>query len=153
MTKIYHAFTKYHSTIYMFGDTYQSDPVEKGSQCHYDYFSSVAISVMCLRRVQMKYKEGCSRYDTKTRDMLTKFLETGKVTAKFADRKPLFKNICYLNSTRQKVTKECGDRFTVDKQSHDVEFIYDGEKKLYPVCPGMPMLATTNRNHETKFII
>ena len=39
----------------------------------------------------MKYKEGCSCYDIKTKEMLTKFLETGKVTAKFADREPLYK--------------------------------------------------------------
>lgn len=90
------------------------------------------------------YKEGCVRYDIKTRDMLTKFLETGKLAAKFADRKPLFKNICYLNSTRQKVTKECCDRFTEGKQSHDVEFIYDGKKELCPVCARMLMLATNN---------
>lgn len=31
MTKIYQAFTKYHNTIYMFGDKNQCDPVEKGS--------------------------------------------------------------------------------------------------------------------------
>ena len=31
MTKIYHAFTKYHITVFMFGDTNQRDPVEKGS--------------------------------------------------------------------------------------------------------------------------
>lgn len=99
---------------------------------------------MCPRRVQMKYKEGCARYDIKRRDTLTKFLETGKVAAKFADRKPLFKNICYLNSTRQKVTKECCDRFTKGKQSYEVEFIYDGRKEVYPVCAEMPMLATTN---------
>ena len=91
VSKIYQAFTKYDNTVFMFGDTNQCDPVEKGRRIHYNYFDSVAISEMCPRRVQMKYKEGCSRYDIKTKDMLTKFLETGKVTAKFADRKPLYK--------------------------------------------------------------
>ena len=86
----------------------------------------------------------CARYDIKTRDILTKFLEIGKVTAEFADRKPLYKNICYLNSTRQKVTKECCDRFTEGKQSYEVEFIYDGKKEVYPVCARMPVLVTTN---------
>lgn len=76
----------------------------------------------------MKYKEGCPRYDSKTRDILTTFLETGKVTVKFADRKPLYKNICYLHSTRQKVTKECCDGFTADKQSYEEELIYDSNK-------------------------
>ena len=66
------------------------------------------------------------------------------MTAEFADRKPLYKNICYLNSTRQKVTKECCDRFTEGKQSYEVEFIYDGKKEVYPVCARMPVLVTTN---------
>ena len=57
----------------------------------------------------MKYKEGCSRYDIKTKDTLTKFPETGKVPTKFAEREPLYKNICYLNSTRQKATRDCCD--------------------------------------------
>ena len=148
MSKIYQAFTKYHNTVFMFGDTNQCDPVEKGRRIHYNYFDSVAISEMCPRRVQMKYKEGCSRYDTKTKDMLTKFLETGKVTAKFAEREPLYKNICYLNSTRQNVTRDCCERFIVDKTCYEVTFIYDGNKETYPVCSGMPVLATTNLKTE-----
>ena len=54
MSKIYQAFTKYHNTVFMFGDTNQCDPVEQGRRRHYDYFDSVAISEMCPRRVQMK---------------------------------------------------------------------------------------------------
>ena len=53
-----------------------------------------------------------------------------------------------MNSTRQKVTKDCCDRFTEGKQSFEVEFIYDGNKELYPVCFGMPVLATTNLKSE-----
>ena len=53
-----------------------------------------------------------------------------------------------MNSTRQKVTKDCCDRFTEGKQSFEVEFIYDGNKELYPVCLGMPVLATTNLKSE-----
>ena len=63
MTKIYQAFTKYHNTIYMFGDTNQCDPVEDGSQIPHDHFTSVSTSEMCPRRVEMKYKEGCVRFD------------------------------------------------------------------------------------------
>ena len=99
----------------------------------------------------MKYKEGCPRYDSKTRDILTTSLETGKVTVKFADRKPLYKNICYLHSTRQKVTKECCDRFTADKQSYEEKLIYDSSKEVYQVCAGMPVLATTNLKTEENY--
>lgn len=96
----------------------------------------------------MKNKEGCSRYDIKTKDMLTKFLETGKVTAKFADRKPLYKNICYLNSTRQNVTRDCCERFTAGKTCYKIEFVYDGNEETYPVCAEMPVLATINLKTE-----
>lgn len=123
-------------------------PCWKGRRIHYDYFDSVAVSKTCPRRVQMKYKEGCSRYDSKTKNMLKRFLETGGVTAKFAEREPPYKNICYLNSTRQKVTLDCCDWFTADKPSFAVEFIYDGNKEVYLVCAGMPVLATTNLKSE-----
>lgn len=148
MSKIYQAFTKYHNSVFMFGDTNQCDPVEKGRRICYDYFKSVAISEICPRRVQMKYKEGCSRYDSKTKDRLTKFLETGKVSAKFADRKPLYKNICYLNSTRQKVTRDCCERFTAGKTCYEVTFVYDGNKEVYPVSAEMPVLVTSNLKSE-----
>ena len=110
ITKIYQAFTKYHNTTYMFGETNQCDPAEKGSQIYHDYFTSVPISEMCFRRVEMKYKEGCVRYDEQARDVLTKFLETGKVTGKFSPGGQYYKNICYLNKTRKKVTRECCNR-------------------------------------------
>ena len=69
MTKLYHAFTKYKLTIYMFGDTNQCDPVEP-TDMFYDYFKSVPITEMCPRRVKMKYIEDNARYDPQTRDLL-----------------------------------------------------------------------------------
>lgn len=39
----------------MFGDTNQCEPVEDGSQVHYDYFRSRAISEMCPERVKILY--------------------------------------------------------------------------------------------------
>lgn len=57
MTKLYEAFTKFGSTIYMFGDTNQCDPVEKPSTIHYDYFKSVTIREMCPERIEMEYIE------------------------------------------------------------------------------------------------
>lgn len=63
MNKIYQAFTNCKLTIYMFGDINQCDPVENGSQVHHDYFTSVAISEMCPKRVELKYKEVCACYD------------------------------------------------------------------------------------------
>ena len=81
----------------------------------------------------MKYKEGCVRYDEQTRDVLTRFLETGKVKGKFVPRGQYYKNICYLNKTRQKVTRECCDRFVEDKESCEVDFLYNSKRKRYSV--------------------
>ena len=76
MTKIYQASIKYHNTIYLFGDTNQCDPVEKSSQMLYNYLESETIKKKkCPDRVKLEYIEGCSRYDTKTRDTLRKFLK------------------------------------------------------------------------------
>lgn len=80
--------------------------------------------------------------------MLTKFLDTGIVSAKFADRKPLYKNICYLNSTREKVTRDCCERFTAGKTCYEVTFVYDGNKEVYPASAEMPVLVTTNLKSE-----
>ena len=45
-TKIYEAFTKYNNTIYMFGDPNQCEPIESGSQIHYNYLDSKTIREM-----------------------------------------------------------------------------------------------------------
>jgi len=43
MTKIYEAFILYQNTIYLFGDYNQINPVESGSQIHYNYDLSKTI--------------------------------------------------------------------------------------------------------------
>lgn len=118
---------------------------------HHDYFISMAISEMCRKRIELLYKEGYARYDNQTRDMLTKFLDTGKVEACFAPRGHYYKNICYLNKTQQKVTKECCDRFVEDKVSHEVTFKYNGKSETYKIAVGMPMLVTQNLKNENLF--
>ena len=82
MTKLYQAFTKYKLTIYMCSDTNQCDTVEP-TDMFYDYFKSVPISEMCPRHVKMKYIEDNARYDPQTRDLLTEFLNSGKLKHNF----------------------------------------------------------------------
>lgn len=95
MTKLYHAFTKFGSTIYMFGDIKQCDRVEKPSKIHHNYFKSESIKQMCPGQIEMKYIEGeKSRYDIPTKTMLTEFLITGTVSHKFQAKKPSYHNIC-----------------------------------------------------------
>ena len=151
MTMLYQAFAKYHLTIYMFGDTTQCDPVEAGSKIHYDYFQSVPVSEMCPKRVEMKYIPGATRYDSQTRDLLAKFLKSGTVDHKFEPRIPSYYNICYLNSTRKKVTEKCCDRFVENQNYHDVDFKYQGVLECYKVCTGMPMLVTQNLKDKDLF--
>ena len=106
MTKMYHAFTKFVSTIYMFGATNQCDPVEKPSKIYYDYFKSVSIKQMCPGRIEMKYIEGeKSRYDIPTKNVLTEFLNTGTISHKFPPKKPSYHNICYLNKLGEESLK------------------------------------------------
>ena len=93
MTKIYQAFSKYCNTVYLFGDKNQCNPVEGHSQIHYNYFTSKTIMDMCPERVKLEYIEGCSRYDTKTREKLTKFLKTGKIQPEFPAIGKYYKNI------------------------------------------------------------
>lgn len=73
--KIYQPYTKYHNTVYMFGDTNQYDPVEDGSQIRYDYMSSVTMKEMCPNRQYLEYTKDSSRYDKKTYSILDKFQE------------------------------------------------------------------------------
>ena len=71
MTKIYQAFSKYCNTVCLLGDINQCNIVDDHSQIYYNYFKSETITEMCPKRVKLEYIEGFSRYNTKTRDMLT----------------------------------------------------------------------------------
>lgn len=96
MTKVYEPFTKYKLTTYMFGDTNQCDPVEL-RQVHYDYNTSIPVSEMCPKRVEMKYIERYARYDPQTKYLLTKFLNKGIVEHQFEPRQEFDINACYKN--------------------------------------------------------
>ena len=145
MTKIYHEYIKYNNTVYMFGDPNQCEPVEGGSQIHYNYLESKTVREMCPRIETLQYIEKSCRYDKRTHEMLKTFLKHGKISTYFQpiDQK-LYKNICYLNSTRIKVNTDCCNQFTKDKRYETVEFNYDNKKETYKVCQNMPVLATMN---------
>lgn len=63
MSLIYKIFIDFKNTIYLFGDSNQCDPVEKGSQIHYDYIYSRTVNQMCPTRKKLEYIEKSSRYD------------------------------------------------------------------------------------------
>ena len=146
MTKIYEAYNKFNNTIYMFGDPNQCEPVEPGSQIHYNYLLSKSIQEMCPKTKTLEYIEKSCRYDKTTHVMLSKFLKTGRISTYFEPIGKYYKNICYLNSTRAKVTYECCDRFIKenDKNYTVVDFKYNSKKETYNICEGMPVLATQN---------
>ena len=54
----------------------------------------------------MEYIEKSSRYDKKTYLILEKVLPTSTVKNTFSPIGQYYKNICYLNKTRRRVTKE-----------------------------------------------
>ena len=145
ITKIYHEYIKYNITVYMYGDPNQCEPVEGGSQIHYDYLESKTINEMCPKVETLKYIEKSCKYDRKTHEMLKTFLKHGKISTYFQPiDKKLYKNICYLNSTRIKVNTDCCDQFAKDKRYETVEFKYDNRKETYKVCQNMPIMATQN---------
>ena len=139
VTQIYQAFSKYCNTIYMFGDVNQCDPIEGHSQVHYDYHTSKTIMEMCP----------CSRYDTQTRDMLTKFLKTGKVRPEFPAIGKYYRNIYYLNKTRKIVTETCCKEFVNDKNHYEVK--YNGKMERYKVAVDMPVIVTQNLKRDCMF--
>ena len=54
---------------------------------------------MCPKRVKMKYKLECARYDTPKKEFLDKFLQTYKIEETMLLPQPSYTNICYLNKT------------------------------------------------------
>ena len=150
MTKLYQAFTKYKLTIYMFGDTNQCDPVEP-TDMFYDYFTSIPISEMYPRCVEMKYIEENARYDPQTRDLLPKFLKSGSIKHQFQPPQDSYHNICYLNKTRRHVTQECCNKFTENLEYYEIDFKYQGHREKYRVSIGMPMLVTQNMRNKDMF--
>ena len=144
MTKIYQAYTLFNNTIYMFGDPNQCEPVEAGSQIHYDYLGSNTVREMCPRIKTLQYIEKSCRYEKQTHKMLDTFLKHGKVSAYFQPIEKLYKNICYLNSTRVRINTECCNQFTKGKRYVTVDFKYNKKKETYKVCQHMPLLATQN---------
>ena len=145
MTKIYNEYLKNGNRVYMYGDLNQCSPVEGGSQINYDYLESKPVREMCPKIETLEYIEKSCRYDKQTHEMLKTFLKLGKISTYFQPiDKKLYKNICYLNSTRIKVNTECCNQFTKDKRYETVDFKYDNKKETYKVCQNMPVLATTN---------
>ena len=63
----------------------------------------------------------------------------------------LYKNICYLNSTRIKISNECCNRFTKNEEYKTVDFSYNNKKESYKVCKGMPVIATQNLKDKNIF--
>ena len=57
----------------------------------------------CPDRVKLEYIEGCSRYDTKTRDTLRKFLKIWKVQPNFPAIGKYYRNIYCISTKREKL--------------------------------------------------
>ena len=145
MNMIYNAFIKYDITVYMFGDSNQTNPVENNTSVIYDYTKSSAIRQMCPELIQLEYIKGVSRYDDKMNELLTHFLKTDKIKHKFkAINDTIMKHICYLNKTRKQINTMCCDQFSEGNEYHELEFKYNDKIEKYKICKDMPVLATQN---------
>jgi hypothetical protein len=139
--------------IYLFGDSNQCDPVEGGPRISYKYTTSPAVAEM-YDTVVLDYKSETGRYCEKTKRMLQWFLKKRKAPRNLAKTdESLMVNICYLNSTKRKVTSRCCKAF-VDKHKRKptvFEFQYMGKTETCPICRGMPVIATTNIKESNMF--
>ena len=145
MTLLYQAFTKHDITVIMSGDNEQCNPINKNGLLHYDYFNdSISVSEICPGRDEMKYIEGSARYDKETKAILDNFLRYKNLKHKFKPIEDYYKNICYTNKTRRRVIADCCPKFVQEKNSHEVNFVYDTNLEKYKVCVGTPVIATTN---------
>ena len=150
ITLLYQAFTKYDITIIMSGDTNQCEPINNTKSIRHNYFTSKSVSEMCPNHIEMKYIEGSTRYDNERRVMLNNFLKYKNLRHKFQPIGSYYKNICWLNDTRRKVTEDCCNRFVENKDSYDINFKYKSRIEKYKVCEGMPVIATQNmKKHDT----
>ena len=73
----------FNNTFYMFGDYNQCEPVEAGSQIHYEYLRSKTIQQM--RSKKRLYNTLKAHPDTtkKAHEMLAKILKTGRISTYF----------------------------------------------------------------------
>lgn len=144
ITMLYNAFTKCDITVIMSGDINQCEPINNAKSRRHHYFESQSVYEMCPNRIEMKYIKGSARYDIETRNMLGNFLT-------FKNIRKYFKNICWLNETRRKVTKDCCDRFVENKQSCEINFKCKSQIEKYNVCVGMPVICTANMKKRNMF--
>ena len=150
ITLLYQAFTKYDITIIMSGDTNQCEPINNTKSIRHNYFDdSISVSEMCPRRRKLEYIEELARYETRL--VLERFLKYKNIRHKFEPIGNYYKNICWLNETRQKVTEDCCNRFVQDKEYYDINFKYKSRIEKYKVCVKMPIIATQNMEKRDMF--
>ena len=102
---------------------------------------------MCPKTITLQYNENTSRYDLKTYNLLTKFLKYGRISGSFNPiDNTLYKNICYLNSTRIKINTICCENFIKEHKLNTitVNFKYNSKNEKYNICKNMPVIATVN---------
>ena len=132
ITLLYQAFIRYDITIIMSGDDNQCEPINNIKLTRHNYFVSKSVSEMCPKKIEMKYIEGSSRYDNNTRTMLNNFLKYKNLKYKrFQPIGQYYKNICWLNETRKRVTKDCCERFVQNKELYEINFKYKSHIEKY----------------------
>ena len=135
MTLLYQAFVRYGITVYLFGDPNQCDAVD---DMRYDYLNSPGINQMCPNKIELKYVEKGNRYDKKTHEMLENLLKENEINNySFGDEKQ-YKNICYYNTTKDRVNKDCAIKFI---KEYGLPFY---EIKDLQISKNMPVILNKN---------
>ena len=86
--------------------------------------------------------------------MLTKFLKYNRVSNYFNSiDNTLYKNICYLNSTRIKINNICCENFIKENKLKyiTIDFKYNSKTEKYNVCKNMPVIASINIKSQNVF--
>lgn len=125
--------------IYFFGDPNQISGVEDSFSKHVDYTTNPVIKEMISEYITLPYIEATARYDTITKNILTSFLKTGKLTHKFPEpQTPHLINMCYLNNTRKRVLSQ------LCTTGESIDFRYQNQRETYKINKDTPMIATAN---------
>ena len=152
ITLLYQAFTKHNITIIMSGDINQCEPINDDKTIPQNYFTSKAVEEMCPQRIELTYIEESARYDDKTRILLNNFLKYKHIFGhKFQPNGNYYKNICWLNDTRRRVTEICCNRHVEKKKSYEINFKYKSRVEKCEVCENMPVIATDNMKKYNMF--
>lgn len=137
MTLVYNAFTNFRNKIYMFGDMNQLPSVDSHTPFFYPF--SIAVREMCPKIITLKFREQSGRYTEKLYNILSEFLDTGKINYQFKSiNENLKRNIVYTNQKRKDILER------LCTSGRRMIFNYQGKTEIYKICQGLLVQCIKN---------